>query len=431
MTSLLDRILSKGNLRNAYDRVVGNRGSSGVDGVTVDDLAGHLRQHWSRIEAELRAGNYRPLAVRGVEIPKPNGGTRLLGIPTTTDRFIQQAIHQVLAPIFDQDFSPFSYGFRPGRSAHQALRRAKSYINEGYQDIIDLDLKSFFDEVNHDLLLNLLGRKVKDPVLLKLIRRFLTSGLFLGGVIGQRKKGTPQGGPLSPLLSNILLDELDKELTQRGHRFIRYADDCSIFLRSKRSAHRVLRSIRRFIEGDLRLLVNEDKTVICRPVRFELRGYGFVSSFRKGAKGKYDLRVAPKSWKRLKLKIKAITRKTSAIPFKDRIQRLNSLMYGWLGYFQLGKIWGKLRTLDGWIRNRLRYCIWKQWKKPNRRMRAFRQLGIEAGMAYAWSRSRMGGWAIAQSPMMHTTVTEAILAKRGYQSFTKYYEHLFHGSRTA
>jgi group II intron reverse transcriptase/maturase len=184
MTSLLDRILSKGNLRNAYDRVVGNRGSSGVDGVTVDDLAGHLRQHWSRIEAELRAGNYRPLAVRGVEIPKPNGGTRLLGIPTTTDRFIQQAIHQVLAPIFDQDFSPFSYGFRPGRNAHQALRQAKSYINEGYQDIIDLDLKSFFDEVNHDLLLKLLGRKVKDPLLLKLIRRFLTSGLFLGRLTG-------------------------------------------------------------------------------------------------------------------------------------------------------------------------------------------------------------------------------------------------------
>ena len=251
MTSLLDRILSKANLRNAYDRVVGNRGSSGVDGITVDDLAGHLRQNWSRIEAELRAGTYRPLAVRGVEIPKSNGGTRLLGIPTTTDRFIQQAIHQVLAPIFDQGFSPFSYGFRPGRNAHQALRQVRKYINEGYQDIIDLDLKSFFDEVNHDLLLNLLGRKVKDPVLLKLVHQFLRSGILLGGVTNQRAKGTPQGGPLSPLLSNILLDELDRELNRRGHRFIRYADDCSIFLRSKRSARRVLRSITRFIEGVL------------------------------------------------------------------------------------------------------------------------------------------------------------------------------------
>lgn len=431
MLSLLDRILSKSNLQSAYDRVVGNRGSSGVDGVGVDALSGHLRQHWPRIAAEIRAGSYRPSAVRGVEIPKPNGGTRLLGIPTTTDRFIQQAIHQVLSPIFDKDFSPFSYGFRPGRSAHQALHRAKKYINEGYQDIIDLDLKSFFDEVNHDLLVNLLKRKVKDTVLLKLIRSFLTSGLLLGGVVGQRAKGTPQGGPLSPLLSNILLDELDKELTRRGHRFIRYADDCSIFLHSKRSAHRVLRSITCFIEEDLRLLVNKDKTTICRPVRFELLGYGFISAYRKGEKGKYDLRVSPKSIKRLKLKIKAITRKTSPIPFEERIQRLNSLMYGWLNYFKLGKMWGKLRSLDGWIRNRLRYCIWKQWKKPNRRMRAFRQLGIEAGMAYAWSRSRMGGWAIAQSPIMGVTVTEERLAKRGYKSFLKYYERLFYGSRTA
>jgi group II intron reverse transcriptase/maturase len=386
----------------------------------VDDLLGHLREHWSRIEAEIRAGTYRPRSVRGVEIPKPNGGTRLLGIPTTTDRFIQQAIHQVLAPIFDRDFSPFSYGFGPNRSAHQALRQARRYINEGYQDIIDLDLKSFFDEVNHDLLLKLLGNKVKDPVLLKLIQGFLRSGILLGGVTSQREKGTPQGGPLSPLLSNILLDELDCELTRRGHRFIRYADDCSIFLRSKRSAHRVLRSVTRFIEGELRLLVNQDKTAIRRPVRFELLGYGFVSSYRKGSKGKYDLRVAPKSWQRLKLKIKALTRKTSPIPFEERIKRLNSLMYGWLGYFQLGKIWGKLRDLDAWIRNRLRYCtrlpdgqVWKQWKKPNRRMRAFRQLGVEAGMAYAWSRSRMGGWAIAQSPIMRTTVTEARLAQRG------------------
>jgi len=428
MNSLLDRILSGANLRKAYEQVVGNRGSSGVDGVGVDGLRGHLRTHWPRIEAELREGTYRPADVRGVEIPKPNGGTRLLGIPTTTDRFIQQAIHQVLAPIFDRDFSPFSYGFRPGRSAHQALRQAKAYIDEGCQDIIDLDLKSFFDEVDHGLLMELLERKVKDPVLLTLIHRFLRSGLLLGGVASQREKGTPQGGPLSPLLSNILLDELDKELTRRGHRFIRYADDCSIFLRSKRAAHRVLRSVTRFLEEDLRLLVNREKTNICRPVKFELLGYGFVPAYRKGEKGKYNLAVTKKSWQRLKLKIKAVTRKTSPIPFEERITRLNSLMFGWLGYFQLGKIWGKLKSLDAWIRNRLRYCIWKQWKKPDRRMRAFRQLGVEPGKAYAWSRSSMGGWAIAQSPIMRTTVTEQRLAKRGYQSFTKYYEQLFHGS---
>lgn len=431
MNALLDRILSGANLRKAYEQVVGNRGSSGVDGVGVDGLRGHLQTHWPRIEAELREGIYRPADVRGVEIPKPNGGTRLLGIPTTTDRFIQQAIHQVLAPIFDRDFSPFSYGFRPGCSAHQALRQAKAYINEGYQDIIDLDLKSFFDEVDHDLLMELLKRKVKDPILLTLIHRFLRSGLLLGGVASQREKGTPQGGPLSPLLSNILLDELDKELTGRGHRFIRYADDCSIFLRSERAAHRVLRSITRFLEEDLRLLVNREKTNIRRPVKFELLGYGFVPTYRKGEKGKYNLAVTKKSWQRLKRKIKVLTRKTSPIPFEERITRLNSLMFGWLGYFQLGKIWGKLKSLDAWIRNRLRYCIWKQWKKPDRRMRAFRQLGVEPGIAYAWSRSSMGGWAIAQSPIMRTTVTEQRLAKRGYQSFTKYYERLSHGSRTA
>lgn len=431
MQNLLDRILNRDNLRTAYDRVVGNRGSSGVDGIGVEELKAHLHLHWSRLETELRAGTYRPQAVRGVEIPKPNGGTRLLGIPTTTDRFLQQAIHQILAPIFDRDFSPFSYGFRPGRNAHQALRQAKAYINEGYQDIIDLDLKSFFDEVNHDLLLNLLGRKVKDPILLGLIHSFLKAGLLLGGLVSTRDKGTPQGGPLSPLLSNILLDELDRELIRRGHRFVRYADDCSIFLKSPRAARRVLHSITRFIEGPLRLRVNGEKTTICRPVHFELLGYAFVSTYKKGERGKYDLRVARKSWQRLKMKIKAITRKTTPASLEERIERLNSLMYGWVGYFQMGKIWGKLRELDAWVRNRLRYCIWKAWKKPNRRMRAFRQLGVESGIAYSWSRSRMGGWAIAQSPIMRTTVTAERLTKRGYQSFTKYYEQIFHGSRTA
>jgi group II intron reverse transcriptase/maturase len=431
MHSLLDRILSGDNLRRAYANVVGNRGSSGVDGVKVDELSTHLRTHWSRIEADIRAGTYRPSPVLGVEIPKSNGGTRLLGVPTTTDRFLQQAIHQVLSPLFDVDFSPFSYGFRPGRNAHQALRQAQSYINEGHQDIIDLDLKCFFDEVNHDLVLNLLARKVKDPLLLGLIRRFLQSGLFMGGVTKYRGKGTPQGGPLSPLLSNILLDELDQELERRGHRFIRYADDCSIFLRSKRSAHRVLRSVTRFLEVELKLAVNREKTKICRPVKFELLGYGFVSTFRKGERGTYDLRVTKKSWQRLKMRIKAITRKRRPASLAERIQQLNSLMYGWLGYFQLGRIWGKLRSLDYWIRDRLRYCVWKTWKKPNRRMRAFRQLGVEPGMAYAWSRSRMGGWAIAQSPIMRTTLTEDRMKKRGYQSFINYYEQLFHGSRTA
>ena len=428
MSTLLDKILSKSNLRIAYERVVSNRGSSGVDGMSVKDLSGHLRKYWIQLEASIRAGEYRPEKVRGVEIPKPNGGVRLLGIPTVVDRFIQQAIHQVLSPIFDADFSPFSYGFRVGRNAHQAMHQARSYINDGYHEIIDLDLKSFFDEVDHTLLLNLLKRKVKEPILLKLIHRYLRAGLLLGGVGSARSKGTPQGGPLSPLLSNVLLHEFDVELSRRGHRFVRYADDCSIFLRSRRSAHRVLKSVSRYLKDELKLKVNRDKTSICRPVRYELLGFGFVPTYKKGEKGKYNFVVSRKSWLRLKRKIKALTRKTSPATFDERIVNLNSLMTGWLGYFQLGKIWGKLRDLDGWIRNRLRYCIWKQWKKPDRRMRAFRQLGIPSGMSYAWSRSRMGGWAIAQSPIMGTTITKARLESRGYRSFADYYQKLVHGS---
>lgn len=428
MRTLLDKILSKSNLRIAYERVVSNRGSSGVDGMCVKDLSGHLRSNWPQIEASIRSGQYRPELVRGVEIPKPNGGIRLLGIPTVLDRFIQQAIHQVLSSIFDVDFSAFSYGFRVGRNAHQAMHTARGYINAGYQEIIDLDLKSFFDEVDHSLVLNLLKRKVTDPVLLQLIHRYLRAGLLLGGVSSTRKRGTPQGGPLSPLLSNILLHEFDMELSRRGHRFVRYADDCSIFLRSRRSAHRVLKSVNRFLETKLKLQVNKEKTSICRPVKFELLGFGFVPRYKKGEKGKYNFVVSRKSWLRLKQKIKAITRKTSPATFDERLINLNSLMTGWLGYFRLGKIWAKLRDLDGWIRNRLRYCIWKQWKKPDRRMRAFRQLGIPKGMSYAWSRSRMGGWAIAQSPIMGTTVTKARLESRGYRSFTAYYEQLLHGS---
>lgn len=425
--ALLERILSRSNLARAYDQVLRNRGSSGVDGVEVYDLANYLHDNWLRIKARIETGTYHPQAVLGVEIPKPNGGTRLLGIPTVIDRLIQQAIHQVLSPLWENDFSAHSYGFRPGRNAQQAVLQAQTYINEGCQDIIDLDLKSFFDEVNHDILMSLLRQKVKDVRLLKLIRRYLQAGLLLGGVMTPRPKGTPQGGPLSPLLSNILLNELDQELLHRSLRFVRYADDCSIFLRSLRSARRVKESITRFIEGKLRLKVNEEKTGIRRPVRFELLGYGFVPTYRKGERGKYNLRVSPKVFKRLKLKIKVITRKTSPMSFGERIDRLNKLVRGWVNYFKLANTWRKLKELDSWVRNRLRYCIWKQWKKPDRRRRAFIQLGIPPNQAYAWSRSRMSGWAIACSPIMRTTVTVERLQKRGYLSFTDYYLKIVHG----
>lgn len=424
---LMKEILARGNLNVAYQRVVSNKGSHGVDGVKVTDLASYLSVHWQRIESELLTGRYHPREVRGVEIPKSNGGKRLLGIPTVLDRFIQQAIHQVLSKVYEPDFSEYSYGFRAGKNAHQALRQAQSYINQGRQDIIDLDLKSFFDMVNHDYLMSLLSRKVKDSMLLKLIRRYLQAGMLIGGVRQSRHEGTPQGGPLSPLLSNILLNELDKELENRGHCFVRYADDFSIYLKSKMAAKRVRKSITKFLETRLRLKVNEEKSGICRPVQMELLGYGFVPTYRKGEKGKYNLRISPKSFKSLKLKVKRITRKTIPATFDERIIDLNSLMYGWVNYFKLGKGWAKLKSLDEWLRNRLRYCIWKDWKKPNRRMKNFIRLGVTSNIAYAWSRSQMGGWRIACSPMMGTTITIERLKSRGYLSFQEYYQKKVYG----
>jgi len=426
-TTLMGEVLARGNLNAALRRVVSNKGAPGVDGVKVTELGSYLTQHWERIEGELVTGKYYPNKVRGVEIPKSNGGKRLLGIPTVLDRYIQQAIHQVLSKLYDPEFSKYSYGFRAGKNAHQALRQSQEYINAGRQDIIDLDLKSFFDMVNHDYLMSLLCKKVKDPMLLKLIRRYLQAGMLLGGVTQQRQEGTPQGGPLSPLLSNILLNELDKELEMRGHCFVRYADDFSIYLKSKRAAHRVRKSITKFLETRLRLKVNEEKSSTCRPMKFEMLGYGFVPTYRKGEKGKYNLRISPKSFKKLKLKIKRITRKTTPMTFDERIIHLNSLMYGWVNYFKLGKGWQKLKTLDEWVRNRLRYCIWKQWKKPNRRMKNFIRLGVVSNIAYAWSRSRMGGWRIACSPMMRTTVTIERLKQRGYLSFMEYYQKKVYG----
>ncbi len=425
--NLMSVILSRENLAAALKRVKANKGAAGVDRMGVDELSGHLSKEWPRISSELAAGTYRPQAVRGVEIPKPNGGKRQLGIPTATDRFIQQAVHQVLSRIWEGDFSKFSYGFRPDRSAHEALAQATAYINAGKQDVIDLDLKSFFDRVNHDLLMSLVSRHVCDQPLLRLIRRYLQSGLLMGGVYSKRDEGTPQGGPLSPLLSNILLNELDKEMTRRGHCFVRYADDCSIFLGSKRAAQRVLASITQFLEKKLRLEVNEEKTSICRPVKFTLLGHGFVSSYKKGEKGVYRLCIARKSWERLKLKIKVITRKTRPATVGERIAALNLLMRGWVNYFRHATGFQKLKDLDGWIRCRLRYCIWKQWKRPKRRLRAFLQLGIPNSWARRFAYSRKGGWRLSCGPVMGMSVTEDRLRERGYRPFLEYYLALKYG----
>jgi group II intron reverse transcriptase/maturase len=405
----------------AYNQVLRNKGSSGVDGVKTEDLPRHLMYHWETIKSELLEGKYQPQLVRGVKIPKPNGGVRQLGIPTVMDRIIQQSIHQVLSPIWEPTFSPFSYGFRPNRNAHQALFQARAYINSGRQWIIDLDLRSFFDSVRHDYLLSLISKRVGDKTLLQLIGKYLRSGLLEDGLVHPRRKGTPQGGPLSPIASNILLNELDAELHRRGHKFIRYADDCSIFLNSKRAAQRVLDSITRFIENKLHLEVNKDKTKICRPVHFILLGHGFVPTYKKGEQGKYRLSIAKKSWKRLKEKIKIITRKTSPLTVAERIERLKRLMYGWVNYFKYATGYQKFKDLDAWIRCRLRYCIWKGWKRPKRRLRAFLQLGVSTSWAKRYAYSRMGGWRIACSPIMGTTVTEQRLRLRGYLPFVEYY----------
>jgi len=419
---LITKVLDYSNINRAYKQVVSNKGSKGVDGITTKDLQGYMQDNWSRISQEITKGHYCPQSVLGVHIPKSNGGKRLLGIPTVIDRLIQQAIHQVLQPMYDFEFSEFSYGFRKGKNAHQGVLQALNYINDGYQDIIDLDLKKFFDIVNHDYLMSLLNRKIKDRMLLKLIRRFLQSDMMLGGLSEPRSKGTPQGSPLSPLLSNIILDELDKELTKRGLRFIRYADDCSIFVKSKRSSNRVLQRTIKFIETKLHLQVNQQKTSICRPVTYFVLGYGFVPTYKKDERGKYKLRVSPKSFRTMKQKVKQLTRKTSSLSFTERISRLTVFVRGWVNYYKFANMTTKLKELDAWVRSRLRYCIWKHWKKPNKRMRSYIRLGIAQGQAYAWSRSRMGGWATALSPIMKTTITVDRLLKRGYLSFSAQFQ---------
>lgn len=418
---LLNRMLRKENLKAAYKSVVRNKGSAGVDGVETGQLKSYLQENWTKLKQELESGQYFPGAVLGVTIPKRNGGKRLLGIPTTFDRMIQQAIHQELSPLFEPEFSEHSYGFRPGKSASQAILQARHYINQGHSYIVDIDLKSFFDEVNHDYLMNLIKRKVRDGHLLRLIWRYLRSPVQVEGKMQKRRKGVPQGGPLSPLLSNIVLNELDKELERRGLRFVRYADDFSIFQKTSRAAHRVMRRITRFIEDRLHLKVNTDKSDIRRPLQYEYLGYAFESVYRKGSRGHYQLVVSKDSLTSLKYKIRAITRKTIPASFDERIERLNLLMRGWLQYFKHASIQGRMKTVDGWVRNRLRYCIWHHWKKPRRRAKNLIRLGVDERMAWQWAYSRMGGWAVSCSPILGTTITIERLNARGYKSFLEYY----------
>jgi group II intron reverse transcriptase/maturase len=414
-------------MTRAYDQVLRNKGAAGIDNRSVDDLKCYLRQNWHSIKQQIETGSYQPDPILGVEIPKKNGKTRLLGIPTVVDRLLHQALHQQLSPIFETDFQRHSYGFRPNRNAHQAVTQALENINDGYQDIVDIDLKSFFDEVSHELLMTLIYRRVKCPLTLKLIRKILRTPISINGKLVKRRKGVPQGSPLSPLLSNIVLNELDKELERRGHRYVRYADDFSIYLRSKAAARRVGNSIYLFLKHKLRLPINREKSGIRRPSQFYLLGYGFVPVFRKGSKGKYQLVVDISALNQLKEKIKSITRKTIPASFDERIEKLNRVMTGWINYFKLANMYSKLRDIDVWVRRRLRRCIWHDWKRPDRKMKNLIRLGVYPGTAYAWSRTRMGGWAVACSPILGTTITLSRLEQRGYTSLVSYYLNITQG----
>ena len=415
---MIERVLSAKNLQRAMQQVITNGGSAGVDGLTTEQLRTHVKAQQVHLLGCIRSNQYRPQAILGVEIPKGQGKTRLLGIPTVVDRMLQQAVSQVLSVHFEPSFSARSYGFRPHKSARQAAGQAREYIHEGYSHVVDIDLKDFFDEVDHCLLLNLLYRKVQCRITLRLIRKWLRSPMLINGRLCKRRKGVPQGSPLSPLLSNIILNELDKEMERQGLRYVRYADDFSIYCRTRAQARKAGNAIFLYLRNKLRLPINRAKSGIRRPVQLEILGFRFVSTYQKGIRGKYQLTVSEKAWKRLKLALKSITRKTRALSISERISRILEIQRGWLNYFRGTSITGKLRDVDGWVRNRLRYCIWHDWKKPERKRKNLIRLGVDQEHAYAWSRTRKGGWAIAQSPILSTTITLERLQQRGYQSMS-------------
>lgn len=400
--ALMERLLERPNLMRAYQRVVSNKGSAGIDQMPVTALKGHLQQHWPTLRERLLAGDYHPQPVRRVSIPKPQGGERILGIPTVQDRLIQQALHQVLSPMLEPTFSDHSYGFRPGRSAHQAVKAMQRHINDGHRWVVDLDLAQFFDRVNHDVLMSLLARRITDRRILTLIRRYLQAGMLEGGLVSPRREGTPQGGPLSPLLSNVLLTEVDRELERRGHRFCRYADDCNIYVRSRRSGERVMASITHFLERHLRLKVNTHKSAVDRPWRRNFLGYSVT--WHKQVR----LRIAPKSLKAVMAKLRPLLKRSRGQSLTTTIHNLNPVLRGWANYYRLTTSKRPVEALDGWIRRRLRLILWQQWKRAHTRARNLMRLGLSEPRARKSAGNGRGPWWNSGASHMHAALPKKV-----------------------
>lgn len=412
--TIQDEVLDRNNLNKAYLRVKSNRGAAGIDEMTVDELFQYLRENKEELTTSLREGSYKPLPVKRVEIPKLNGGTRKLGIPTVIDRMVQQAVAQVLTPIFEEIFSENSFGFRPNRGAQDAIDKVISYYNQGYKRVVDLDLKSYFDNVNHDLMIKYLQQYIDDEWTLKLIRKFLTSGILDNGLFVKSEKGTPQGGPLSPLLANIYLNKLDKELTKRGHRFVRYADDCNIYVKSQRAGERVMRSITKFLEKQLKVKVNTDKTRVGSPIKLKFLGF----SLGVDNKGGYA-RPSKESQKRVRQALKMTTKRNRGISLNDMFKEIYQKMRGWLQYYSIGRMTTFIRRLDQWLRSRIRQYIWKQWKKPKTRFVNLKKLGLSQQDAYTFAMTRKGYWRTAHSKTLTYTLTNRKLEQLGLINMSK------------
>jgi RNA-directed DNA polymerase len=415
----MEEVLRRETMLRAYQRVRSNEGAPGVDGMTVEDLGGYLVRHWEAIREQLLEETYRPAPVRLVEIAKPGGrGVRRLGIPTVLDRLIQQALLEVLQPHFDETFSQESFGFRPGRSAHQAVKRAQAHIAAGYRWVVDVDLEQFFDRVNHDVLMARLAHRIEDKRILRLIRRYLQAGLLEGGLVSQRVEGTPQGGPLSPLLSNVLLDELDRELERRGHRFVRYADDCNVYVQSKRAGERVMASLEVFLSKHLRLTVNRAKSAVDRPWKRKFLGYT-VTAHREA-----KLRIAPESVRRFKEKLRPPLRRGRGRSVGTTIEDIAPVIVGWVNYFRLADVRQSFEDLDKWLRHKLRCLVWRQWKRPRTRAKELIKRGLDPDRARVSAYNGRGPWWNASASHMHAAVPTRWLTQLGLPSLLDLHRRL-------